>query len=256
MLSHEVHGQEYRRRMAVFRVIIIFLGILLSRTVLAETVIGLSGGPTWSSGNETQTLDLQPDITKTYTADNSNSVFQNLEFFVAKQKPLNTTLMGQPLISQLGLSIAEAGNAKLRGDIWEDADPNFDNFTYNYKVNHAHLAIKGRLISHTNFIFDPYISGSMGVGFNHAYNFTITPKISEEVAAPPFNSNTNTTFSYTLGIGLQKSLSKQIQIALGYEFADWGKVSLSPAAGQTTSSGLTLNHLYAQSLQFSLFYIV
>lgn len=248
----------------MFRIIIIFFGILLSNSVLAETlkttvadtglVAGFSAGPAWVSGNKTQTLTLQPDIVKTYKASDSNNVISNFELFVGYQKPIVTHLMSNCLLGQLGLSVAEAGNANLPGDIWEDADPNFDNFNYKYKVNHVLVAVKGRLLGHYGYFVEPYISGSLGVGFNHAYGFTITPKIPEEVPAPAFTSNTTTAFSYTLGIGLQKAVSENLQVAVGYEFSDWGKSTLSPAAGQTTSHGLTQNHLYAQTLQLSLFY--
>jgi opacity protein-like surface antigen len=250
----------------LLRITTTFFGLILSGVVLGGTwkemtpnsqlLVGLSTGPNWATGNKTQTITLQPDVEKTYTGGSSNKAFPNIELFVGYQKPLTAQFMGQPLLSQLGLSVVGAGSAKLNGDIWEDADPNFDNFDYDYKVNHTRIAVKGRLISNSSFVLQPYISGSLGVGFNRATDFKITPKISEEVAPPAFASNTTTTFTYTLGIGVQKSLTNDLQLAVGYEFADWGNVGLSPAPGQTTNKGLTLNHLYVNSLQLSLFYIV
>ena len=237
----------------------VLLSSVLSETVKAtppptDFLVGLGACPTWVSGNKTQTISLQSDIVKTYTASQANNVIPSLELFVGCQKPLSMPLMPHTFLGQLGLSVADAGNANLTGNIWEDADPNFDNFDYKYKVNHVHMAIKGRLIGDFGHFVEPYLSGSMGVGFNRAYNFIITPKISAEVASPAFASNTTTAFSYTLGIGLQKTCYKNLQVALGYEFADWGKSSLSSAAGQTTSQKPKLNHLYAQTLQLSLFY--
>ncbi|MDR3492411.1 MAG: porin family protein [Gammaproteobacteria bacterium] len=242
----------------MFKIKMILASILLSSSVYAsgQVVIGLTPSVTWVTGNKTQTFDLQPGITKTYTASNTKNAFPSGELFLAWQKSLAAHTLNQSLISQLGISIVGTGNAKLSGDIWEDADPDFNNFTYNYKVKHAAVAIKGRLIDNTSLLLQPYISGSIGVGFNRAYGFSIQPKISEEVAAPPFHSNTTTTFTYTLGIGLQKSFNSHLQAAIGYEFADWGKTQLSRAAGQTVNQGLTLNHLYGNQLLFSLFYIV
>ncbi|MEO8401745.1 MAG: porin family protein [Gammaproteobacteria bacterium] len=248
----------------MLRIIIIFFGILLSSSVLGESVstttsstdlvIGLSIGSSWVSGNQTQTINLQPDIVKTYTAGKINNAIPSFELFIGAQKPLVPRLMTHSFIGQLGLSVAETSQAKLTGDIWEDADPNFNNYNYKYKINHSAVSIKGRLIVNDGYIVEPYISGSMGIGINRASGFTITPKISEEVVPPAFKSNTTTTFSYSLGIGLQKLFYKNLQVAVGYEFADWGKSRLSPAAGQTTNQGLTQNHLYAQILQLSLFY--
>lgn len=215
--------------------------------------LGVSPGLTWVTGNKTQTIFLEPDVEKTYTANNGNSNIPSGEIFLGWQKSF--LALNQSLISQLGISVVEAGTAKLSGDIWEDADPDFDNFTYNYKINHTHVALKGRLVSNSDLAFQPYISGSIGVGFNNAHAYSSQAIVDGEIPAPPFNSNTTTTFIYTVGIGLQKALTTNLQVALGYEFADWGKTQLSAADGQTVNQGLTLNHLYANQLQLSLFYI-
>ncbi len=235
--------------------ITILVGCILSTNLFASVsdktwVMGISAGPTFVSGNETQTLNLQSDIRKTYTADNTTNYFPSLELFLGWQQLLrNPSFLGQ-----LGIVLAGAGNAKLQGDIWEDADPNFNNFSYQYKVQHTHIALQGRLIGNYGFSFQPYISASAGVGFNRAFDFSISPDIHEEVAAPPFHSNTTTAFVYTLGIGIQKSFNTHFQAAIGYEFADWGNVNLSRATGQTVGHGLSLNHLYANQIQFSVFF--
>jgi opacity protein-like surface antigen len=167
------------------------------------------------------------------------------------QKNLNPYVTGQ-----FGIAIADANATKLNGDIWEDADPAFNNFTYAYKINHVNVAMKGRIISNTSYYgIQPYVSGSIGVGFNRAYDFSITPTISEEIPAPPFSSNTKTALSFTLGAGIQKSLFDNWQVGIGYEFADWGSYSLGRAAGQTVNQGLSLNHVYVQQLQFTVIYI-
>jgi opacity protein-like surface antigen len=219
-----------------------------------QFLLGVSAGATWAFGNKSQTISLEPDVQKTYHSDNNGSVLPTIELYSGIQKNI-TFLVQQPLISQLGISLVGAGSAKLSGDIWEDGDPAFDNFNYHYKINHTHVAIKGRLIYPCNAI-QPYVSGSVGVGFNRAYDFTITPKISEAVPAPEFTSNTTTTLAYTLGLGIQKSLNPQLQVALGYEFTDFGKIQLSRATGQILNQGLSLNHLYTQQIQLSLFYII
>jgi opacity protein-like surface antigen len=249
----------------MLRIIIILLGIMLSNSVFACTwseivtgnqfFIGLIPGVNWVTGNKSQTIYLQPDVEKTYTVDNNSNSFPSGEIFLGWQKPFVVSAIRQSIIGQLGISVVEAGNAKLSGNIWEDADPDFNNFIYNYRINHTHVALKGRLVSNSSFVFEPYVSGSIGVGFNRAYNFTSQPVIPEEVAAPPFNSNTTTTFVYTVGIGLQKTITSNLQVALGYEFADWGKTQLSRASNQTLNQGLTLNHLYADQMQLSLFYL-
>jgi hypothetical protein len=247
----------------MFRIIIILMGLMFSSSIFASAenglwtgtqfVIGVSPAVTWVSSNQSQTLALQPDIENKYTADSNTSAFPSGEIFVGLQKPF--VAYSQPLLGQLGISVVYAGSAKLSGDIWDDANANFDNSTYDYKITHTHVALQGRLISNGVWFVDPYISGGVGASFNRAFNFNIQPTISSEVAAPPFNSNSTTSFVYTLGIGLQKSLSPNLQVGLGYEFADWGKTQLARADGQTLNQGLTINNLYANQLLLTLFYI-
>lgn len=249
----------------MFRIIFVLIVFLFSPCVLAFSgefpnnnhfVLGLSIGPTWTFGNKSQTFNLQEDIVKTYQAQSNNNTLVTGEIFLGWQNQWCSSSLNQSFISQIGVNFAGAGTSKPNGNIWEDADPTFNNYNYTYKVNHAHFAIEGRLINNTCYLFDPYISASMGVGYNRAYDFIITPKIVEEVPAPSFRSHTMTTFTYTVGIGLQSSITPQFQAAIGYEFADWGKVQLARAPGQTLNQGLSLNHLYANVLQLSLFYIV
>jgi opacity protein-like surface antigen len=249
----------------MFRIIIALTSLALPGSVLAasvsdmiankQLVVGLIAGPSWISGNKTQSINLQPDIVKTYTGNNQNTSFSSAEIFVGLQQAWFATQIKQPLLAQVGVSVVGAGNPELNGDIWDDADPAFNNSTYTYKVNHTHIAIKGRLTRDDNRLIKPYLSASVGMGFNHAFNYSSSPTITEEVTAPPFKSNTTTAFTYTVGLGLQTSLNAHFQAAAGYEFADWGHVELARAAGQTQNQGLTLNHLYANQLQISLLYI-
>ena len=212
-----------------------------------KRVLTLSGGPSWSQNGETQTFFLQPDIQKTYDNQSSNSTLGSGEVFLGLQHSFNANFLWQ-----IGLALAASSDAKLTGDIWEDADPDFNNYFYRYYVNHQHIAAKGKVLATGIKLVQPYVSGSIGVGFNHSHNFVITPQIFEEVPAPPFNGYTKTAFTYTVGAGIQRAITSSLYASVGYEFADWGKSNLAAADGQTMNSGLSLNHLYTNQLQFGL----
>lgn len=213
-------------------------------------VITLSGGPAWSSNGNTQTIRLQPDLEQTFAASNTSQSLASGEIFIGLQRTLNARYT-----AQFGLALAGSSNANLNGDIWQDADPDFNNFSYKYQVNHMHVAVKGKLLADVGQVVKPYVSGSLGVGFNRAHDFTITTKSFQQLASPAFQSSTTTSFTYTLGAGIQKSLNEHWQAGLGYEFADWGNSQLARASGQTLNSGLSLSNLYTNSLQFSVSYI-
>ncbi len=162
----------------------------------------LSAGPIWQSGGSTQTFYLTPTIEKTYAANKTAQTLFDGEVFGGIQKRLTHTLQGQ-----LGLAIAATNDAKLSGVIWDDADPEFNNYTYNYKVQHTHVAVKGKLLADMGYWLIPWISGSLGIGFNNAHSYTNTPTIFEAIPNANFTSNTETTLTYTVGAGVQKALS-------------------------------------------------
>ncbi|MBV8802133.1 MAG: porin family protein [Gammaproteobacteria bacterium] len=210
-------------------------------------VVSLSAGPSWERAGEAQTLDLTPAIIKTYTANKPLNRLPNGELFLGIQNSLITHL-----IEQIGLSMAAAGHATLSGDIWDDGDPLFNNYTYKYEVIHKAILLKAKVLGNWNWPVMPWISASAGEGFNRAYGFTNTPTVEEAVIMPNFASKMIKTFTYTLGVGLQRALNPHWQVGIGYEFSDWGRSQLGSAEG--SNHGITLYHLYTHSALINLTY--
>lgn len=214
-----------------------------------HSVSAVSLGPVWGNGGTTQTFFLTPEIVKSYRADKSNTTLFDGELFWGVQRDYPTWQ------GQLGLAVAATSDAKLTGIIWDDADPLFDNYAYSYKVQHTHVALKGKLLADQGYWLIPWISGSIGVGFNTAHAYKDIPLIFEAITNPYFKQHTQTAFTYTVGAGLQKQVSMNWQVGAGYEFADWGRSRLNRAPGQTLNSGLGMNHYYTNGLMFNLTYI-
>lgn len=215
-----------------------------------QPLAAINLGPGWNNAGTTQTFYVQSDTEKTYEALPTTHTLGIGEFLIGGQHALNPHFN-----LQLGLAIAATTAVKLQGNIWEDADPNFNNYSYSYKINPARITVNGRLLANNDAIFKPYLAGSLGLGINRSYGFKIMPKIYEEVVAPFFTSQTVTGFAYTIGGGIQTPLDQHWQVGLGYEFADWGHSQLAKAPGQTLNSGLQLSHLYTNQLQFGLNYM-
>ena len=231
-----------------------FMAMLFAPLVQASTIVAtVNAGPAWYNAGQTQTINLQPEFPNTYDASNVTHALASGEFVLSLQRALTASSL-----AQMGLALSMDSAARVQGDVWELADPVFNNFNYQYKVTHKQLAVKGKLLS-TAFseTILPYVSASVGVGFNKSYHFTMSPKIYAAIPIPGFQANTETSFAYTLGIGVQRSINQHWQAGVGYEFADWGKSQLGPAPGQMMStSGLKLQHFYTNQLQLSLSYIV
>lgn len=210
----------------------------------------VSAGPVWARGGETQTFFLAPEIEKTYAARKSTNVLASGELFVGIQKTWSSQWLGQ-----LGLAAATTGNAKLQGVIWDDADPEFNNHSYQYKIRNSRIAVKGKLLLDKGYWLMPWVSASLGVGFNRAHEYSNAPLIFEALPNPNFADHTKTAFTYTLGAGVQKAFNDHWQVGIGYEFADWGKSELGRADTQTMNSGLALNHLYTNGVLLNLTYV-
>lgn len=213
-------------------------------------VATFSVGEAWAKAGETQRFYLQPDVEKNYAANKQTNRLAGIELFWGVQRELNSSLLGQ-----VGLVVAKSGHANLQGDVWEDADPDFNNYSYRYRVRHSHVGVKGLLLIPAQYGLLPYISASLGIGTNDAYDFTSTPKIEEETPVPRFTNHSTTSFTYTIGLGLRKAINKNWQMGVSYEFSDWGKSQLGAAPGQTTNAGLKMDHLYTQGVYLNLSYI-
>lgn len=215
--------------------------------------VTLNVGPGWSDAGKTQIITVQPDIQSTYVKTNGTRAVAVGEIYAGYEQFIASNYKGQ-----FGFAVQAASNLDLTGDVLIDSDPNFNNMFYTYSINHLAFALKGKIISaHNNqrfFALHPYVSGSVGLGFNQSHKFGLNAKIFEQVVPPLFKSHTTTVFTYTLGTGLQKRISPDWIIGLGYDFADWGKSNLAAATGQTIGRGLALNHVYMSELQFGFTY--
>lgn len=211
-------------------------------------VATVSAGPAWFDKGNTQTFYVQPMTERSYVPSDTNTP-AIVEVFTGVRHPITPKLD-----SQWGIAAVTSSNLNYKGGIWDDALPQFYNFNYAYDIQHIHIGLKGKLLRDVGYRLAPYVSGSVALAFNEAKNFTNTPLVPEAVVQPNFQSNTTTTFAYTLGAGLQANIYQHWHVGVGYEFADWGKTRLARSFEQTLGSGLSIANLYINQLQFSLSY--
>jgi opacity protein-like surface antigen len=212
--------------------------------------LSASAGPIWAGNGSQQTITLSPGITKTYTANDTANPIPEGQLFAGLQ-----TQLPYQFIGQFGLMFESAGDANISGDIWDDADPDFDNYNYNYKIMHNALMLKAKFIVDRNYWVDPWFSIAAGIAFNRAHDFTNNPTIFEAVPNANFPSAMQNSFTYSLGIGFQKTVTDHLQVGMGYEFADWGQSHLARAPDQTMGNGgPSLNHLYTNGILFDITY--
>jgi len=215
-------------------------------------VTTVSAGPGWSQNIHKQTFFLQPEIEKTYTEANANRVLAQGELFIGAQTPRTKYLAFNAGVA-LGMSSTQGYN----GDIWEDANPAFNNFYYDYFLTHSYVALSGKVfIDGFDLSVVPYLHASIGVAFNQLHHFSAAPFISEEIPAPVFKPNTTSSFTYILGAGMQRALNKQWLVGAEYTFSDWGNGQFSKAQGQTLNNTPRFSNFYVNSLMFNISYLI
>ncbi len=224
-----------------------------SKYIASHFVTTFSVGPVWGKGGNTQTLELTPSVIRTYDPQNTVKTIAYGELFVGAYQNVPTNFQ-----YQLGLAVAASSKTKLSGEIWEDATPLFNNYKYDYIIQHSHLALKGKLVLDKldkKYLVIPWVAGSAGMGFNRV-RFDNAPTIDGAVATRDFKKNLTTAFTYTLSAGLLHKINQNHKIGIGYEFADWGKSELKPSLGQTTSQVLSLRHFYTHGVLLHFSYLV
>jgi len=213
-------------------------------------VISVNFGPGWGSNGRSQTVFIEQDLYKTYTAAHSNRNLVQGEIAFDWKKNIRNELYGQA-----GIALGTSSNASLTGNVWEDGSPEFNNFKYNYKLTHSYIALHGTLLTEKWHQFSPYISASLGLAVNQSHDFSLNPYISNEVPAPLFQSHSTTAFTYTVGTGIKTSINPHWQTGIGYAFSDWGRSQLAPAVGEALNNAPSLSHFYINSLVFNISYL-
>jgi len=223
----------------------------ISLPAYAPDTIAITGGPTWTKNTQNQPIELVPGGYNTYIAYSPGDTLFQGELFVGWQRALSQV----KAYLQYGFTYFITSSAEIDGVIQQFGLPQFTNESYQYKISHSHVGIKGKLIEAKKEKMPQfYVGGSIGVGFNDAHGYTNTPLISTVLPSPNFTPHTETSFTYTVLAGMQKVFRKDWAFGIEYLFADWGNSYLGRAPGQTTNQGPKLSQLYTNGLQFSVTY--
>lgn len=232
-----------------------FIALILSPFTYAFTIDGhnwqpvgvFSLGAGFPTNNKDETLSLLPPWTSTYTASNKHQTNGLLGLTLSAFTPINNNLnLG------LGISAYYHGSVSFNGDVWQFSLPEFDNFTYQYKVQTNRLMLTTKVSTTYRQFFHPYLLGEIGASFNRVYSYYERPYIVEAIPMAPFANARNTSFAWDIGLGVDLELLPTTFLGIGYQFIDNGKAKLNPSPAQLSSETLGLNHFNIHQLLFQL----
>jgi len=222
--------------------------------LFAHPILTLSGGPGWINPGTTQNLDLDYDYNNGYVPTSNQQVIGFGEVYLALQKSINTNLA-----NQFGIAFSGSWMAKNTGQVWQYNEPLFYNYDYTYNVRQLRLALRDKLIFEQGLFNQkvmPYVTGSVGIGFNRSYSYTETVLSSAVSTNPAFANNSLNAFTYSVGAGLQTCPWNHFIFGVGYEFMDWGRSALGSAPGQVLNTAPSMSHLYMNTLLFNITFAV
>ncbi len=150
---------------------------------------------------------------------------------------------------QLGLDYAQPGTSfKAEGYVSQGiAGGATQTSTYKYSVLGRQLLFEGKFLATIGDVLHPYLLAGLGGSFNKAYNYRTNVNT-------PFTrvylNRTQTSFSYTVGAGIDLDVTNRMRIGIGYRFADLGAFKLGQASVNhaNVSGTLSQSHLYTNAL--------
>jgi opacity protein-like surface antigen len=157
----------------------------------------------------------------------------------------------------LGLRYKHLFSTNVGRQITQYSTPEFTNYNYNWNVSSDVLLIASKLNLVQFGQFLPYVTGGVGIAFNHAANYNetalagVTPRTN-----PAFDNNTDREFTYMVGAGVDWQVSPRVILSLGYEFQDLGSLSSGKGTGLWAADALHTGSYRTNSVLFSTSYLI
>ena len=154
---------------------------------------------------------------------------------------------------QAGLDYTQPAPFFARGNLTQGADVSSENhYIYHYSILTRQLLAEGKLFYVYKEHYRPYLLLGMGAAFNKAYDYytNASPYLT---FTRMYANQTSTSFSYSVGLGIDFDITKQIRLGVGYRFANLGKIELGNAtidnvnvAGTLSRSNTYINEVLGQ----------
>ncbi len=157
---------------------------------------------------------------------------------------------------QIGVSYFENSAFNENGNVYQFADPAFNNLTYQYQIQSRRASIDTKISHAFREVWHPYVSASVGAAFNRAYAYTETPITSADVPmTQPFGNHATRSLTYSAGLGVDVNITEHVRLGAGYRFVDLGNASLGVTPLQTGTSTISSTHLHTNELLLQISYV-
>jgi opacity protein-like surface antigen len=203
------------------------------QTAAVKPVVALSGGINFININQSYTTNYTtPSGPTVYTTDWNGSA-KNTQgmagLFLGLELPFS--IKEYPLAWQFGLAYyTDFSPYKISGNTKQGFGSIYPAYAYNYSIRSNQILFDNKLLMTFSEHYHPYFSVGLGMAINRAYDYQT---IDNNPDNNPFSfaNNTNNSFAYTVGLGLDMDVKfiphlKGLRAGLGYRYVDFGTASL------------------------------
>ena len=220
-------------------------------------VISLRGGVDLAEVGETQHITIyqyDPNPNKFTVTDNWEtkavwSGFLGIEFLITPSGNYHW---------QTGIAYYQTDDFKVKGLVEPYSNPWIVDLNFDYTVNNQRIMFENKFIADLNQRFSLYLLGGIGAAINKASAFYETardPLVIPDYAAY-FADHTESSFSYSVGLGVEATIIGDLRASLGYQYSDLGEVSLgNMLSPNATSDTLSSDSTPTNEFLFGLTYV-
>lgn len=161
-----------------------------------------------------------------------------------------------PFVS-LGLEYARFFSGKISGFIEDYSSHEDINFGYHYQLSHHNLHLLGKANLYCWRGWMPYIVAGIGMSWNQltAYDENNLSMLYSEHANPYFPNKVKSNLSYSLGVGVDYQLTKNIWSGFGYRYNNFGQITSGESVKHFSEGQFLKDRNSGYDLFFSLRYI-
>lgn len=215
-----------------------------------HAVVGLVFGWDWAYVGKNQdilflTTDPAPDEFVKDSSTNSQPMGGAL---VGVEFPIET--IGS--LWQIAVAYYQANTFETQGIDYFYSQNNLGNKAYSYSLTSYRPMLENKLLVSLTDLFlgypESYVYLTVGVGasINKAHNYKETALEPNTPATGSFSNHTETSLSYSAGIGFEVAFAEKLRGNIGYRFTDLGRYSLGTYSQADTNDSLYNNNTLVQ----------
>jgi opacity protein-like surface antigen len=175
----------------------------------------------------------------------------------------------QNFFIQAGIEYGYFGAGNTKGEHRVGIEPETSTFyRYSWSFQTQQVLAVGKLYTTVQSpikplpMIYPYVSLGLGAAFNDSKNYrAVTHESGSINVTPIFKNNSQTMFSYNVGLGVETPVNQHVRIGVGYRFSDFGTAALGKGTvvfnqyRAPTEFSLHANNVYANQFIAQISYV-